>query len=381
MKDKINILFVIPTLTIGGAEIQLYNLVKGLDKNKYKITVCCTTMGGAFVDRFEKIGIRPIILRKKHKLGFLVLIRLIEIIRKQKIDIIHTWLFTANVWGRLAAKVCGVRIIISSERNVTFWKSGVYRFIEKVLAPFSSVILANSQGVRDSLITFDRIPASKVKVIHNGLDLSRFDCMSNYDDSAIRNEYGIDSHCIVIGNVCRIHPQKDLDTFTEMASLLIERYKNLSFLIIGGAYLGQERPYMEHIVRRINALELSDKVTITGFVEDVPEFLSRVDIFVQTSTREGLSNALMEAMAMGKAVVATAVGGTPELIDDGINGYLVSPKDVNAISDRVGILIENLHIRSRFGDAAKITIQEKFSLETMVDNMQRLYEELYEKNK
>ena len=383
MKDKINILFVIPTLTIGGAENQLYNLVKGLDKNKYKITVCCTTMGGAFVGKFEEIGIRPIILRKKHKLDFSVLIRLIEIIKKRKIDIIHTWMFTANMWGRLSAIICSVKIIISSERTTSIAKSTVQKFIDRVLSLFTNVIIANSQGVKRSLVALERISPYRIRVIHNGIDLSRFNAPQHYDErniKKVKDRYNIDANAVVIGNVCRFHKAKNLDTFLDMASLLSKRDDNLKFLIVGGAYLSDEHPYMEYIIGRINNLGLADMIAITGFTDNVPIFLSITDIFVQTSVREGLPNALMEAMAMGKAVVATAVGGTPELIDDGINGYLVSPKDVNAISDRVGILIENLHLRSRFGEAAKITIQEKFSLKTMVDNMQRLYEELYEKS-
>lgn len=375
-KRNVNILFIIPTLTIGGAENQLHKLVEGLDKSKYKITVCCTTMGGAFIDRFETIDCKPIILGKKHKLDFSVLIRLIDIIKKRKIDMVHTWMFTANMWGRLAAIICNTKVIISSERTTSTCKSTIQKLINRVLTLFTDIILANSQGVKNSLIAIERIPPSKIKVIYNGIDLPLFHGLSNM---AIKHKYDINENTIVIGNVCRFDMAKDLDTFVEMAYLLVKKYEDLRFLIIGGAYLSKEVPYLEHIIRRINVLELSDKIAITGFVENVPEFLSVINIFVQTSTREGLPNALMEAMAMGKAVVATAVGGTSELINDGINGYLVSPKDVNAMCNKVRILINNPVLRSRFGEAAQMTIQQNFSLQTMVEKTQLLYEELYEK--
>jgi len=232
---KTNILQIIATLDIGGAEKQLIELVKRLDKNKYNVTVCCITRGGPLEEDLKKLGIEYHILYKRFKFDFTVIFKLTRLIRQKKIDLVHTWNFTANAWGRVSAWIAGVPIIIASEHG-TF--SPVLKhqiLVDKLLLKCTDKIITVSDNLKESVERMEEIPHEKIIAIHNGIDINEFSTSIN--NTNLKNELKIDSECTVVGIVARLDPLKDHESFLRAAGHIVKELSEVRFLIVGDGEL------------------------------------------------------------------------------------------------------------------------------------------------
>ena len=372
----IRIAYVIPTLTHGGAERQLYYLLRGLDHLSFDLSVCCLRMGGALEARVLELGVPVHHFDRTHKADFRAVAKLAMWLLQQSPDIVHTWLPTANLWGRIAGILAGRPRLIASERSVDIWKSTPRRALDRILARPTAAVTVNSEAVREFYFKTVGIPSEKLTTIHNGLDLAHIAHMRDSGTDWKRrliSELSFPDDATIVGTVARISKAKCLENFVKVAGVVLGKLPLTRFVIVGGAVHTDEQAYLENISRQISGDGLDGKVVITGFRDDPVPYLLGMDLFLQTSIREGLPNAVMEAMGCALPVVATDVGGTRELLEDDVSGYLTRPGDVRALAEKVAELLSHRDQRESKGRVAAAHMERSFGIDRMIEATAGLY--------
>lgn len=369
-KPRINVLYVIWSLGLGGAERVVINLAKGLDKMRFNPIVCCLNDKGEFANELEDIGIKVIPMYKKGKFDYRLIGRLTNLMREEKIDIVHTHLFGANLWGRVAAIKAKVPVIIATEHNVDFYKRLYHFIIDKFLSISTDRIIAVSNKVKKFYVNRG-IKPDKIEVIYNGIktDGYRIDELGRLE---VKKEFGIEDDEILLGVIGRLVEQKGHKYLFEALNMLDGRYK-IKLLVVG------EGPLLENLRSQIAGLKLEDKVIFTGLRKDVARILKDIDILVMPSLREGLPIIALEAMAAGKPIVATNVGGNPEVILEEETGFLVPAKDYLALSKAIERLIQYKELAKKMGENGYNRVKNHFSIEKMVKETEEIYCELLKK--
>lgn len=373
----INVLYVIWSLGLGGAERVVINLALGLDKSRFKPVVCCLNEKGVFAEELEQAGIEVIPLNKRGKWDVTVVGKIAGIIRRNRIDIAHTHLWGANLWGRLAAVLCRVPVIIATEHNEDVWKPRVFLLADRVLSYGTDKIVAVSQSVRDFYARRAGIKAEKIEVVYNGVRLlrplrnTRGPRNDEEEKARLKKEFNIKENEIVLAIIGRLVEQKGHRYLFEALRQLDGKY-NVQLLVVG------DGPLLGNLRSTVGAGLAPARIIFLGLRKDVPDILALTDILVMPSLREGLSIVALEAMAQGVPIVATMVGGNPELIVNGETGLLVPPQDVQELKKALTEMLEDKETRTRMGANARRRVEEKFSLRAMVEATERLYVSLWE---
>jgi glycosyltransferase involved in cell wall biosynthesis len=245
--------------------------------------------------------------------------------------------------------------------------------VQRWACQFADCILVNAQAVKDWLIG-EGYDASKIVVIPNGVDLSRFE---GVESRALFDELGIPGDAPVVVVVSRLNRLKGLEQFLEAAALIAPQFPAARFLVVGDAN-PNDRAYWSVLTGLTERLGISERVIFTGLRTDVPKVLASATVAVMPSLNEALSNVLLESMAAGAPVVATRVGGTPEAVEDRVNGLLVPPADAPALAQAICSLLADPVRAARLGQAARQSINERFSMERMVSATEQLYLALLE---
>jgi glycosyltransferase involved in cell wall biosynthesis len=262
--------------------------------------------------------------------------------------------------------------VIASIRDRAPYLTPMQKRAQRWACQFADCILVNAVAVKQWLIG-EGYDAAKIVVIPNGVELSRFDRVDG-GESPFRG-LGIPHGAPVVLVVSRLNPLKGLETFLQAAALVATEFPTVRFVIVGDTN-PNERPYWSTLTSLTVRLGLTDRLTFAGLRRDVPQLLSAATISVMPSLNEALSNVVLESMAAGAPVVATRVGGTPEAIADGVNGLLVPPGDPAAMASAMAALLRDPSRARRLGDAARRSIDERFSMERMVSATAQLYEAL-----
>lgn len=370
---KVNVLHIIWSLEKGGAERFLVSLVKNFDREKFNSIVCCLNWKGEWAKELEDKGIEVIALNKKGKFDFGVISRIIKIIKQNKIAIVNTHLWTADTLGRIAAMLAGVPVIISTVQNVDIWKRPWHRFIDRLLSYKTTKFIAVSQAVKEFLIKTERIPEKKVVVIYNAIEIPTSPS-HNVTKSPVRKEFGIKDDEMVLSVVGRLVEQKGHKYLFEALSMLNGKY-NIKLLVVG------EGPLLQSLKSQVTSHKLDDKVIFTGQRKDVAQILDASDCLVLPSLYEGLPVCVLEAMAVGKPVIATKVGGTPELIKDGETGLLVEPKNSEALLRAIEKLTHLSDRGKEMGIKARDMVYNDFSIASIAKHTEELFLNLAETHK
>ncbi len=375
---------VIATLNIGGAEKQLALLLRGLDRSRFRPILACTTQAGPLLDQVAASGVEVRVFDKRDHFDPGLIGRLFRFMRERRPDIVHTWMFTANTWGRIAALLARVPALVASERCVDLWKNPLHRGLDRLLAVPTRRIVANSEAVARFLREREGIPASRVRVIPNGLDprdAERLRPRPPEEVAALRRALGIPAGALVVGDVSRLDPKNGLLCWSAVVERLAARHPSLVAVHAGGALLEVERRYARRLDEEIARRGLAGRVRLLGVRRDLEAILPALDVFLHTSTMEGFPNCVMEAMAAGLPVVATRAGGTPELVADGETGCLAGLDDVATLAERAAALLADPALRRRLGEAGAARVRERCALRLMVGATERLYDEVLEETR
>ncbi|MEI6633619.1 MAG: glycosyltransferase [Chlamydiota bacterium] len=365
--DKIRVAHIIYGLKLAGAEMVVWALTSTADRGRYVQSVITFDAGGPVEGLLREKGIPVICVPKRGRYDVTVLWRLARVLRAERIDVVHTHLFGADAWGRVAAWMARTPFIVSSLHMVDCWLTPFQIAVERWTSFFAHRLIAVSEEVKRFYVSGVGVSEGKVTVVYNGIDCAGLPAA--VDGVAKRRELGLQEGGLVVGVAARLEPQKEIFTWLRAARLLAQEYPRLEFVIAGD---GSQRREIELFN---SSLGMAGKVHFLGVRRDMYEIMAICDCMVFSSRLEGFSIAILESMASGKAVVATRVGGNSEMIDDGINGVLVPVGDPDAIARAVGRLLRDEHARRRMGEAARKTVRERFSVETMTRSICDIYEE------
>jgi glycosyltransferase involved in cell wall biosynthesis len=360
------ILQIIPTFDRSGAEKQLALLAAGLPRDEFDVHVCALTRLGPLAADVEAAGIPVTLIGKAGKLDPFAFLRLKRHIAELKPDLVHTWLFAANSYGRAAALAAGVPRLVAGERCVDPWKVWHELAIDRWLAKRTDRIVVNSSGVRDFYVHHG-LPTEKFTVIPNGIgplpasEVSRAELLA---------ELGLPADARLIGAVGRLWPQKRLKDLIWAADLLKVVRDDVHLLIIG------EGPQRRRLERYRDQVRIEDKVHFLGHRGDVPRLLPHFDVLWLGSEYEGLPNVIMEAMAAGVPVVATDISGNRDLVVPGETGYLVPVGGRAAFAKETNRILDDDALAGRLGEAGRQRVLSEFTVEKMIERHVDLYREL-----
>lgn len=363
-------MYIIWALEMGGAEKMVVSLATNLDKTKYNPLICCLNYKGRLAHQLEEKGIPVIELGKRPGFDLSIIPKLIKVMRENRVDIVHTHLWTADFWGRIAAKLAGIPIIISTAHNIDAWKPKIFLIADKILSHFSDKIIAVSNTVKSFYVKNAKIPASKIKMIYNGIDVDKFNI--DIDRNIKRRELGLGIDKKVIAVIGRLVEQKGHIYFLDCLKKLSDRYTNIQALIVG------DGPLKGKLEKQSMELGLDGEIIFTGVRKDIPEILKIIDILIIPSLYEGLPTIMLEAMASRVAVVSTNVGGNPEVVVDGKMGFLVHSKDSLGLADSIEKFLENVNLAEHMGAVGRERVTKYFSLSKMLKETEGLYEDLIE---
>ena len=388
LNRKIKVAHIIARMITGGADENTLFTIEGLDKDKYDIDLITGEEINKNLLNKEENHFFNIIQVKglKWKLNFLhdplVLLKLIRIFNKNEYDIVHTHTTKAGILGRIAAYISGVPVIIHGLHGSTFEAfnskllNGFLFFFEKITAKFTDAYISVSKMLSETYIEKGIGNKNNHYTIYSGMDLTKFyHAREQTNNKEIFEDLGIDTGGFIIGNVARLETRKGhrflIDTFQK----ILEQRKNrkLKLLIVGE---GNKRNELENYVRE---LKLIDKVIFTGYREDVENLMAIMDIFVLTSLREGLPRVLVQAAAVGMPSIAFNVDGVPEIIKENYNGFLVEPRNVERLADRIKKYIDDKELILLHGKKGRKFIGNKWSIGNMVDRVDKIYQGLIKK--
>ena len=357
----------ITELNIGGAEKALARLLAHLDRDRFAPIVVCLYGGdGPVADEIRALGIPVTDLGMPVKWRWDALWRLYRLLHRERPVILHTWMFHANVPGRVLGRLAGVPVIISSERTMGMESRWRYR-LNRITGPLTDRVVCVSPQVADFVVQEVGIPRHKILVIPNGIDLRDFEHLPGKHQA--RAMLGLSSDWMLVGTVARLNSVKRLDVLLQAMSSLRDVYA----VIVGD---GSERAQLEAMSERSG---LAGRVHFAGQQDEVQTWLAALDVFVLSSDWEGMPNALLEAMAAGLPVVATAVGGTPEVVVDGVTGLLVPPRAPAALAEAIGCLLCDPNLRRQMGQAGRERVAAQFDIATTVRRTEALYQQLLQK--
>lgn len=367
--ERIKVLHVIGGGELGGAEMHILNLLTHMDRERFEVRLCCL-FPEPFVQVARANGIATDAVVMRHKLNIGIVDNLMEIIRGHQIDIVHTHGVRANLVGRLAAKLAGIKHIVTTVHSVleqdypSFFARQVNRLMERITINSVERFVTVSDLLKQDLVGHG-IPAVKITTIYNGVNLAAFRQERVTGD--VRKDLGIDPDVPVLGMIARFHPVKGHRFFLEAAKTISRVRPACRFLLVGS---GQYRSEVEAMVKQLG---LREQVIFTGYREDIVDVLHSLDILVISSLSEGFGLTAIEAMAMKVPVVATRVGGLPEIIKHGSNGILVPPAEGQAIAQAVLDLLANPEDSRAMAARAFEHVRENFSVEIMAKNTEQLY--------
>jgi glycosyltransferase involved in cell wall biosynthesis len=348
--------------TMGGGERLAMGLASTLAARGHKVVLCVTRVSSV-EDRapLERAGVRVLSLQRQGRLRLWAFRPLVKLLRDESVDVIHAHKFGSNVWGVLLGRLCRVPVIVAHEQTWSY-KGQIHRVVfDALIGRFASTFIAVSSADRDRMISREHVPASKITVIPNA-----YIPRSDSADGDLRAELAIPDSAPIVGTVAVLRPQKALHVLLE-AFAKIDGLPVHPHLVIAGD--GESR---EELQARAWELGIDDRVSFLGSRQDLGRLLDAFDVAAMSSDFEGTPLFALECMSAGKALVATDVGGLPELIEDGRDGLLVPRRNSDAMAAAIGSLLTDADLRRRLADNARERAQD-FTIERIADRFTALY--------
>ena len=364
---------VIFRLDVGGLENGLVNLINQMPPGVYRHAIICVTSATEFRNRITASDVTIIELNKKPGKDLMVYWRFFWALRRLRPDVIHTRNVNTIEFQPIAA-LAGVRTRIHGEHG---WDvhdlhgtSRKYRVLRKIVRPFIDRFIVVSTGLRDYLTESIRVPPERVVLIYNGVDLGKF-CPRETRERETKQADSAGGEPIVIGTIGRMKEVKNqrllAKAFIGLANQCPDGRSRVRLLMVG------DGPLRNGLMNDLSKARLKAVSSFPGARDNIAELLRGIDIFILPSRNEGISNTILEAMATGLPVVATRVGGTPEIVFDGITGTLINDDDVPGLMSAISNYVEDPELRRRHGLAARERVQADFNLDLMVGKYLDVY--------
>lgn len=361
----LRVAFVVPDLGIGGAERHVTTLVGRLDRRRFDPAVICLGREGELYRCLAETGVPAVALHRTKRQALQCLVDLVRELRRTAPDVVVLRGYNAEFLGRVAAVLARVpRVVVWVHNCGDLGSRGLARRLaDAALGPGTDAYFGVAQAQLPYLVDQLHLPRRKVRIIHNGVDPSRFDAEAEPETTS---GLGLREDDLVVGIVAALRPEKDHETFLRAAALVAAADPRARFLIVGD---GLRRPALEDLADRLG---IAERAVFTGARSDVASLLGVIDVFVLSSfTIECFPMALLEAMASSRPAVCTAVGGVPELLKHGVTGLLVPPRDPGALAQGLTRLLADDEERHAFGAAARARVEAEFSLARSVEEAQR----------
>jgi glycosyltransferase involved in cell wall biosynthesis len=360
--EPIPVLFLVTHLDTGGAERQLAALVTRMDTTRFRPIVVCQKGGGPFLDEILAAGVEAYRLEIPGRWDPRFWWRLAALCRRLRVRAMVIRGFSTGVVVRLVGRALGIRPLIMAEHSTgRIDPDPKKRPIERLLAPLAHGVIAVAKGQVPFLVEDMGFDPKRIRVIYNGIDLTEWRLVPR--SRAILQEFAIPESAPVVGILAMLRPEKDHETFLRGARVVLDRLPEARFLIVGD---GSERERLQHLAAE---LDLEDRVLFPGRRTDVARLLSVFDVTVLTSvTIETFPMSFLEAMAMECALIATPVGGVPEMIEEGKNGYIVPMRDPHALADAIVKVVSDREIAAAMGRASREIVEQRFTITRMVQD-------------
>lgn len=369
-ESKFKISYLLPEMKWGGSEKHIIQLAAGLRQRGYDARITCLFREGLLACEVKERDIPFECLNLPYRWTPAAVFRISKWIQSNPTDILHTCLFGFHFFAGLPARLAKTPIILSSRREIAQWQNWNHRLWERLGNLYADKIICCSKAVEQWTLEKESAPPQKVLTIYNGVDLNRF--IPNGNSAGVRQHFGIPADAPLIGTVANLSREKGYPYLLEACERIGEKNPDAWFLFVGFGPLEKE------LKERAGKMKGHEQIIFTGARRDVPNLIRAMDVFILASVIEGFPNVLLEALAMAKPVVATNVGGIPELIGSGRTGILVPPKDGCQLAGAVCSLLEDPAYARSLGARGAELVRKNFSLERMIDQYEAFYLSLLE---
>jgi sugar transferase (PEP-CTERM/EpsH1 system associated) len=363
--ERLTVAHVVLNLDIGGLERIVISLIKNSDPGRFRHLVYCIGSGGTLADELRNDGFPVTAMNKPEGRSLILPFKLMRMFRREKVQVVHSHNYGALVYGEMAAKLAGVAgtVYTSHGRTSAFQKINPYlvkyfNYVNKAVGV--------SEDTQQLLMKTSGFPLDRTMTIINGLDVNRYG--GAVDIERKKEALGLSGARHVVGIVARLSADKDHQTLLEAYSLILAKRTDITLLIVG------DGPLKNNLLEKSIELKLGANAVFLGDRLDVPEILKVLDLFVLSSVTEGLAVTLLEAMASELPIVATEVGGNPEVVIHDKTGIIVPPRDPESLAEAICWMIDNREEAAQMGRLGRERVIEHFSIESMV----RQYEAVYE---
>ena len=369
--ERLRILYTVNRMDIGGSQTHLLQVLRLLDRNQFEPMLCCLSGEGALLETARETGATVVgvgLGRLKSPSAAGAVLRLTRFMRRARIDIVHNYLLRANVAGTLAARLARVPLVLTSKRGCHEMR-GLELAAVRLSNRLADCVTANAEAVRRYVHDNEGCPLEKMVVIPSGIDTDRFAPLAPADYKA---RLGVAPDRRVVGIVTRMRVRKGVEEFLRAMGMVREQMPEACAVVVGEVDLDASLRAL------VQELRLDGHLHLLGRRSDMADVLSAFDLFVLSSHDEGMSNAILEAMAMQRPVVATDVGGTNEVVQDGRTGVLVPAKDPAALAQGILRVLRAPQEGAAMGERGRAIAIERFSARAMVRQMEQLYVQLLE---
>jgi len=366
---RLKVIHVISALSAGGAEISLYHLVKGLDRERFDTEVLCLRDEGALAKRFRAAGVKVTLLKMPSRYSPSGLLRMARLLARRKADIVHTHLRRPNTSGRLAAWLANTPVVIAHERNPGPEKTRRHFIVDRLLSRISSGIIAVSAQTAERNSILGGIPLERFTVIPNAVDLEEY---RPRDRAAARSALGLQGEEFVLGFAGRLHAVKNIDVLLRALARTTSAIPGIRLLLAGD---GGERQCLESLAQELG---IAGRVTFLGHRNDLARVYPAMDTLCLVSRSEGCSRTMLEAAACGIPLILTREGYAPEMFEDGESALMVGTGDVDDLAGAIQRIAKDTGLREKLGKAALQAVQAN-GLREATARVERLYLQLWDR--
>jgi glycosyltransferase involved in cell wall biosynthesis len=360
-----NVVLAIQSLEVGGTERQVVELAIGLKKRNHQVCICCLNRFGSLAEEAIKYGVSVVCLNKRFRYDLRVILRLAAYLRETNADILQTFLFGADLWGRFAGRLARVKVILTSDRAGGLVGDLIERWTLKLFWKLSDGVVSNTCAGARAVSTMSGLGKDRVHVVFNGIRTERFSV--HVDRNQLRRMHNYQPGQFVVGIVGGLKRIKNHEMFLRVAYELSTVRSRCTFLVIG---VGPEQSRLQSLAKQFG---ITENTRFLGPYNNVAEILPACDVGVLCSRWEGFPNSIMEYMACGLPVVATDVGGVSELVQSGVTGFLVQPDAVAQMAQKILWLQRNREESIRMGIRAKSWLEENCGVGILAQKTEAIY--------